>query len=298
MNTPWWLSPLRGWLRAEAGVLRLKASMRGRRTVLVHQMPKTASESIEASLRARRDLDAAVLRTHFLNPDNLRLQERFARQDYPASIHRNFERHFPFHAVLVSTSRVVLDHVRRGRKILVVSAFRDPVARNVSEFFQRIDRYYPRLQEQVRAGELTVERLRAKFLGLSDRDVPLDWFDTETRAVLGIDVYAEPFPRQAGYAIFRSERADLLVFTVEKIRECAQRAFREFLGIEGFRPAETNITAEKDVAGLYGRFVQEVRLPGDYLDRMYGSKAARHFYDDEQLRRFRLKWSRAGSPDA
>jgi len=53
-------------------------------------------------------------------------------------------------------------------------------------------------------------------------------------------------------------------------------------------------SAEKPYSEAYGEFLRRVVLNEDYVDRLLGSKYARHFYSPEELGRFRTKWLRNG----
>jgi hypothetical protein len=78
-------------------------------------------------------------------------------------------------------------------------------------------------------------------------DSSAGWFDAQIKAVFGIDVFAESFPTHAGYKIFSSQKADLLLFRLEDLDACASKAINEFLEIENFMLANTNIGKEKNM---------------------------------------------------
>ncbi len=193
---------------------------------------------------------------------------------------------------------------RGGGKWVVVSAVRDPVARNVSSFFQNLRLFFDfdwhqrsRGEGQARAvGELR-ELFQSSFLNEEwlrmgmDSD-PLTWLDTELRPALGIDVFREPFPTGRGYRIYSGTRARLLLFRLEDMDRCAGPAVEEFLGVRGFTLLPRNVASEKGYASLYRRFLDSLVLPDEYLDRMYGSRFSRHFYSEQELATFKNRWRR------
>jgi hypothetical protein len=190
--------------------------------------------------------------------------------------------------------------LERGERWRVITLTRDPVARNVSSFFQigqaqcllglsRTGPLPPVADEVVeRLGDLFLERF-------SGHDAPLTWFDDELKAVLGFDAYATPFPARQGYAIYESDRIDVLVLRVEDLRVRAEQALQEFLGVERFELVDANTAEEKNYSALYRRFVETVDLPDTYLRRMYDSKYARHFYTEGERAAFRSSWERGGT---
>lgn len=119
---------------------------------------------------------------------------------------------------------------------------------------------------------------------------PLLWLDTELKRMLGIDVYQYPFPVKQGYTAIRQGSIDLLVLRCEETDAVKERAIAQFVGLDDFAMVRSDVTARKGVADHYARFRQQIRFPREYLDRMYGSKYARHFYGEDQLKRFRQRW--------
>jgi len=93
-----------------------------------------------------------------------------------------------------------------------------------------------------------------------------------------------------GYRIYRRNNVDLLLIRLENLNQCAAAAFKEFLDIDGFTLIDANVASEKVYAPLYKEMKGRIRLPESYLDAMYQSKYTRHFYSEEEIRRFRERW--------
>ena len=149
-----------------------------------------------------------------------------------------------------------------------------------------------------RKGRNGFTRARRLNKELKRHDVPDRWFDMEVRTLYGIDVFAEPFDAQRGYAIYHSEFADLLVIKLEKLNQCATTAMHEFLGLADFRLLESNKAEDKEYAAIYQAFRRDLPLSQDYIGRMYASRVAQHFYTAEERAAFRRKWSAAGLKEA
>ena len=64
-----------------------------------------------------------------------------------------------------------------------------------------------------------------------------------------------------------------------------------FLGIRKARLLLANTSEQKWYASLLDDFLDEVDIPGSYLDEMYGSEYARHFYRPTELAVFRSRWN-------
>jgi hypothetical protein len=177
----------------------------------------------------------------------------------------------------------------------IVTLVRDPIARNVSMFFQTTYRWLALDRQRARYAEdpdALMDDLRERFLEqFTGHDLPDTWFDSELRRFFGIDVYREPFETSRGYQIYATDRVQVLVIRVEDLRACAPAAFRDFFGVDVRELRDVNVSDEKDYASIYRRFVETVDLPATYLARMYGSRYARHFYTQEELDAFRRRWT-------
>jgi hypothetical protein len=128
------------------------------------------------------------------------------------------------------------------------------------------------------------------FLEKFDHDTPLVFFDREFKGVLGIDVFSSDFPKPKGYKIYEQELADVLLIRLENLDQCASKAFQEFLNVDGFTVIRKNIASEKAYYPIYRKFLESVLLPDSYIDEMYASKYARHFYSEQEIDAFRAKW--------
>jgi hypothetical protein len=195
-----------------------------------------------------------------------------------------------------------LDH----RKWKVVTLVRDPIARNVSSFFETLlveqgqsDGLY-KISADIRSPycfDITVNiddisELIRLFIEKFDHETPLIFFDQQIKSILGIDVFADEFPKSKGYMIYKEKQVELLLIRLENLTDCAEAAFREFLSIDGYVAKNANVGNEKIYAPLYKKFKSTIILPDTYINNMYSSKFIRHFYSDEEIKEFKTKWER------
>ncbi|MGI9284913.1 MAG: putative capsular polysaccharide synthesis family protein, partial [Pseudomonadales bacterium] len=73
------------------------------------------------------------------------------------------------------------------------------------------------------------------------------------------------------------------------VDRCAPTAFREFLNMNDFQIVKQNEAKAKKYYQLYKKFKTEAVFPRRYIDAVYGSKYARHFYTDAELAGFRQR---------
>lgn len=248
--------------------------------IVIYQMGKVGSKTIEKSLRAI-DLGAPLCHSHLLH--NLDCIEKDVRHKRSNTIETLTE----------------IQHGRELRKTIlgtpnircrVISLVRDPVARNISAFFQNITEFFPDFVARYTEQKLPLEELHTTFLNRYDHNIPLTWFQLQLEPVFGIDVFASEFPKERGYAVYHSKNASLLVLKLEMLDKCAADAMGNFLGIHNFVLSNENVGQEKEYKDAYNAFLQSIVLSDDYLNCMYDNAFARHFYTGIELQRFRERW--------
>ena len=251
-----------------------------RTPVLVYQMGKVGSTSILRSLR-RQGL-GPVFRVHVLAAENLHLlYPSHVGPGHPV-IRADHQRHGPLTRQL---HRYVL---ARHKPVKVITTVREPVARNVSLFFDNLLEYH--LPPGACPDRLTTRELEAIFLRQVKHSVALDWFDLEMKPALGIDVYAHPFPRDSGHLRICQENVDLLLLKIEIDDRLKEGVLADFLGLGSFELDRSNEAQEKPYAGAYRKFIEHVRLPAWYLEAMSCSKYTRHFYTAGEIEQMQARW--------
>jgi hypothetical protein len=270
----------------------------GKQPLIIYQMGKVGSTSILHSLQASVP-DIPVYQVHVLSSQGILRMER----KYWGETPRVFRK-----SLLPETKHVFASHFLRAqlnrdfnqKRWKVVTLVRDPIARNVSEFFYSVDTtkydphlpdFYERYQSKTIGTAELIERFIERFHENSEEyQLPLRWFDTEFKAVLGIDVFSGDFPKSKGYQIIHGEFAEVLLLKLEKIHKCYSEAFNEFLNLGEFRLLTANTARQKKYYPAFKSFMSLVDLPSSYVSNMYASKYMRHFYTDEEINILWEKW--------
>jgi hypothetical protein len=188
-----------------------------------------------------------------------------------------------------------IDRRSSKRKLRVITLVREPVARDVSLFFfhgTRIAEFVDHYNKDL----IAVPEIVDAFLDMSSEtgQYLLTWFDSEMKPVFGIDVFDEDFPKSRGYKIYEGKHAQLLLLKLEKLNDCARDAFEEFLGVKDISLVKANVGDNQEYGSLYRAFKEECVLPQAYLDEMYQSAYAQHFYSEEEIGQFIAKWNKGG----
>lgn len=279
------------WSAKRAGILKLKLEGlldKGNKPVLVYQMGKVGSTSITEALREagyRR-----VYQLHFLNPSNMAESEAVYRTLFPRL--KRLDRH------LINSFYVrgLIEKPTVGERWKILTLIREPMARNVSAFFQNMDlEFDPEERVINRAGGREwsgqLDDLIDLFLEDFQHQSTSRWFDDEIKYVFGVDVLGEPFDMERGFKIYDGRNADVLLIKYERLNEVMADALTEFLGITNVSLGSQNKAEDKYYSAQYRAFLESGNLPQWYLDKLYGSRTIRHFYSEEEILQFRHRWS-------
>lgn len=277
------------------GVIELQVSHTHKEPPLVvYQMGKVGSTSIVESLKAS-SLDMPIFHVHCLTDEGIDYIDSVYKQEF--SVRGSIPGHL-FDSLYLRKSMKNMDDSTRWK---VVTLVRDPIAQHLSSFFQlirvaRIGHQQWQLTSAANDFEMdidlsNIDQLIAIFLKEGGYDRALDFFNSEFKTAFDFDIFETQFPCSRGYQIYSTQYADILLMRLEDASMCAGEAFQKFLNIEDFQLADQNMGDQKEYAELYAAFKRAIVFSDSYLDKIYGSKLARHFYTDAELDQFRRKWS-------
>ena len=274
--------------------------------VLVYQMGKVGSSSVRNALfRSRSKATRMVFMSHELlpirrrDPGAIAIDEELrpavlSEIDDAKRMFAELPTRLRWHWLVrekLYTQRIHANFIAKGRPVNVISLVREPIAANISMFFQMFPQYVGVPQPE---STHTIEQLGQIFQERYVHSRPLTWFDAELKTTLGIDVFAHDFPHERGYERYANGPVRLLVLKSEIDDDTKQHAITEFLGLDGFEMVRSNVTAQKEEANLYERFKRETRFAPAFLSNMYDSKYARHFYAGRELEEFGARWGMIG----
>lgn len=257
------------------------------RLLLIYQMPKTGSQTVEATLQAC-SLPHRIFRFHYLGPTMQSSSQEFidSGQTSPA-----WKREAKFQLDLAATLRQTIRRRRWLRwcgfpvpKLEVITGVRDLIGLALSSIFQNWSCFAPD------PAGLTVERCRElllrpnMFAGLDS------WFEHELGHFLGVDVYRTAFPREKGYQVYETRQARVLVYRLEVLPRLPQ-VLREFLGCEVPELVKRNCGSEKAYGELYRSVKVRLTLPAPFVAARYHTRLMRHFFSETERREFERQWS-------
>jgi hypothetical protein len=254
--------------------------------VLVYTAPKAASTAVTEALQAVEG--QTVFHVHMISANSIRSLREAMRRRGLSRMRRDV-------LGLEDIGNALASGLIRPRyPARIVSLVRDPVARNISFYFETLDV----LWQTARAHErFNVERLLAEFHERFRHERGIDWFDNEFKPVLGIDIYAHAFPHDLGYVRIDSGPYEVLIMRHDLDDRVKERCLADLVGVSSVSLTPKNVGAQKPYADVYREFLRRVELPEDYVNRLLESKYARHFYSPEEIARFRAKWLKSGAAE-
>jgi len=275
--------------------------------LLIYQMKKAGSQTIEASL-SRVGLKRQIFRIHFMSQANSDIMRNYIAAkifpaDYRNSMQRQIEESLFLNNVVWIKKLLYRMNLNRKNKLYLIVGLREPVGALLASLFQNYQIYFEDLEQ------VTLQSVHDIFIGSSIRSSELssysksevnfiqNWFDTELKSVIGIDVYDQPFPYKNGYVIRENNFAKVLIYRFENIKNL-QSILEEFFNIkleEGL--SNRNFSTNKDYGEIYSIVKNKLTLPMNYLDKIYDTKFARYFYTVDEIKKFKEHWGQPQSQE-
>jgi hypothetical protein len=238
--------------------------------VFVYQPGKVGSSTVNATILQHLDPER-VVHLHFLSKDfKKRAQGKAA---------------YKWHMEQIDKAEK-LRQENPGKAIKIISLVRDPVSRNISDFFQNPQNYLE-CGQSIESAD--VDELVQIYKRKNSYKYILNWFDNEFARYTGIDVYSHPFAQQHGFSRFNENNYDVLIIRVEDLDGVFDVALGEFLGIDVAGLKEENRKDIESGSVLYRQFRNRIEFPRRELEEVYSSRYSKHFYEDEREKLIR-KW--------
>ena len=259
--------------------------------IFVYQMGKVGSVSTYLTLKKKLP-DQAIYHIHNLN------SEHFSKIWEAMQLDQHYHAFTFGHSCITKYLSEHIEEIKGQKSIKVITGVREPIARNISWFFQIIDCacVFPEFFIKYEKGLITMDDIIKKFWSQNFvYGKQYDWFEEELEAVFGIDIASIDFPKEKGYAIanFPDRNIELLVLKLEKLDSCLKEALETFLGVENLnceRLDRADFLDENDYL-IYENLRKSLTFSDEYLEEIYDQPLVRHFYTDEEINKFKLKWS-------
>lgn len=163
---------------------------------------------------------------------------------------------------------------------------REPIARNVSAFFEVLEFYL----EGNDVNNITIQELYDIYQEKLPHNYPLVWFDNEIKKYLDIDIYSYPYELYKKYIHINRGSIDLLVLRTDAVEGDKLEALSSITKMEIKAIPRLNVSDKKYYSKKYDQFVSQA-FPLEYINQMLDSTYAKHFYTSSELTTLRKKWA-------
>ncbi len=241
--------------------------------VLIFTMAKVGSSSVYYSLKKQATIPC--FHTHSLSIEEVLRAKAICKEKgiYPGS-----------------RSPIFILHkylLQNDRNYKVISLVRNPIERNLSAFFEAFELYMG-VPAHLYNGSL--QEIENAFYSKLDHSYCKDWFDTQFKEGIGVDVYASAFAKAKGYAIINSNQVDILILKSKLDDTLKSKIVGDFCEIENFTIENYNVTDAKKGATLYADFKSYIRFSKSYLDSQLESKYMNHFFTEAEKEKLYERW--------
>lgn len=177
------------------------------------------------------------------------------------------------------------EYRRHPERFLFISVVRDPIARNMSAFFQNLG-----ISETNGASETA--DLFETFKTTYPHNLPLVWFDRQFEDALGIDVFQTPFDSTKKYLYMPDQNT--LLLRVDCPRTTKEQLLSEIFQRPIYIP-KVNVGDKKGYSARYKAFKSHAHFDEPLLDQIYNSKFCRHFWSEQERTEMREMWGNSAS---
>ena len=257
------------------------------RVLLLYQMPKAGSQTLEATLRLC-GLPHRIVRLHFLSVESGQRINGFISATSPQPAWQSAAAgQMQLLTEITSALRVRKLLVACKvplRRIEVITAVRDVLGVALSCIFQNHRLFAPQPKD------LTIEKCRELLMRPKMCAQFQDWFDTELRSTIGLDVYKEPFPTERGYCQYQNALARVLLYRFEELPRLGP-VLEQFLTCNVPPLVNRNLGVEKEYGKAYREVRNSITLPAHFVSTLLKGALMEHFYSKEERDILKQKWS-------
>ena len=247
--------------------------------VVAYGHPKTATRSIEAALSTVAGVEA--FHAHMLEPSHFTRKNNvfvppmasgLCPEDQPAQWG-------------------VSEALKANDRMALISAVRDPVAVNVSWFFFGLQRWL-RSRRPVDPARVSFERLTTVFRDLFPHEGILNWFTEEWTKVTGVELARLDGVREEGHVTVSFGKGRACVLSAHLSDDRKAEILENFLDLPQGTVSfpRVNRGVDRRSPEVYERLKVLVASDEAYLEKMYGSAYAQHFFTGDQIKAFRASW--------
>jgi hypothetical protein len=191
------------------------------------------------------------------------------------------------------TTGWVYNHIAKPRRpAKIIFIVRNPVALMVSDFLPKLKWIVDQPDAHLHLSPQELVRVfNDQYFAQGRHTEKLNWFEENAQQFTGIDVYAHPFDREAGYSRFHNGTYDVLIVRTELDDATKAAIVGEFTGVPDLEIPRINVGETNQYGEAYKTFKGALTIDADKLALMHNSRWGQHFYGTDLLEKMNAKWS-------
>jgi hypothetical protein len=262
------MNKIRNFIKLMKDLLKLNKD-----SVVIYQMGKVGSSSIEKSLREN---GVHVLHMHKVSPSEVHF--------YDPSLVDRFKKFRS--SIFLAIVRVIF----KLRACKVITIVRDPMERTLSQMFHHIDLLiYSRSRKNSRKEVNANNLFKEIFYNDINTCYAQQWMDSEFNASMEMNYLNCDFDKEKGYGLAESKNKKVLFLRFEDLNSF-DSVIGDFCGVADFELKSANRSGNKWYADLYKSFKNEMLVDKEVFDLMYKNSFYNKFYGDEYLEVKSKRW--------
>jgi len=239
--------------------------------VVVYTVGKVGSASVYLSLKPQ--LKNSVFFCHRLLADNI-------------SAYKN---HFKINGVKPYFQKmgdlIYQKKVAQQKHVKIITLVRNPIERNVSEFFEHLSVYHKKEIDISKSEEL-IKSFKQNFIHASTNL----WWQNEFEKALNLDLKNYKFNHTTKYLHIEKDKLQILLLRTDLDNRIKSEIISNFLQLKDFKIQNFNQTTLKKYSGPYQSFKAQIKFETEFLNRILDDKYTRLFFSEEERHSIKLKW--------
>lgn len=236
-------------------------------------MGKVGSTSIYYSLKKK--FGSKVIFVHRMNMANIvAFNEPFIRNNLKP--HR--------YELALFAKRKIID---KFKPVSIITAIREPIARNISDFFQDFKAYNSGKDFK----EISVDDSIGNFINNYPHHLPNIWFQEEFSNILNIKLDDIHFDTDKKFARFERDNLRLLILRTDLENNKKDKILNDFLSSQEIKVGLRNAQDQKAYHTFYSEFKRKIILPKNLVDEIYSHEYVQIFYTKKEIDSFRASWN-------
>ncbi len=246
----------------------------GNNHIIIYTMGKVGSTSLYYSLKSV--FGSKVLFVHRMKKENIALYNKPFKEN-------NIK---PDRSALATYIKKKL--IDKKKPLSVITMVREPIARNISSFFQSFRAYNNGLDFK----SVPIDIATENFINNFPHDAPQYWFDHEFLPTIGINLEQIQFDITQKVSFLKNENYKVLLMRIDLEDDKKDEYLQKFTNNSDIKIGINNAHFQKEYSSYYREFLNKITLPQELINDIYSAKYLSFFYSKEEIKLFKNKWNK------